>query len=369
MVSKWQRSASVTIAALSLITPMATAAISPPQRVLQPGRILSALPLNAKNIRVFPLQVSPVKLAQPATMPQQDKSAPVKTQSAMPQTPFNKPVSAYDKKTTPETPVLETIKQEQGTLYLLRIPAGSPYKVFPLMSARVLPVGSTGWNAIYPDGRGIFQINAGFFDPANQLTTSYLIQHGVIIGDPHKNPQLTQNPKLAPYLPKIYNRPEFRVYLCRNKTSQFHNRYDIAPHSAPAPDDCLLKAAVGAGPTLLPKVADVEEGFVDRTPAGRINRDPIGVFAHNARSAIGLTERGDVLIVMGAQNSMHTIGSGFTIADMANFLKSRGAIHAMALDGGSSSGIQSNGKLLYGKFNADGSPVVRAVKSILIVTP
>jgi hypothetical protein len=177
------------------------------------------------------------------------------------------------------------------------------------------------------------------------------------------------NPKLVPYLPKIFNRPEFRMYLCQKATGSFQTRYDIALRNASVPTDCLLQSAIGAGPTLLPKVEDFAEGFVDYNDAKKVTRDPIGVCALNARSAVGITEKGDVLLVMGAQNSSKPGGSGFNLNDMSNLLKARGAVKAMALDGGSSSGFWYQGKATYGKFNKDATPVIRPVKSVLMVVP
>ena len=37
--------------------------------------------------------------------------------------------------------------------------------------------------------------------------------------------------------------------------------------------------------------------------------------------------------------------------------------------GGSSSGLVSDGTVYYGKLNADGKPVVRDLKSVLLVVP
>ncbi len=44
-------------------------------------------------------------------------------------------------------------------------------------------------------------INAGFFDPNNGKTTSYLISEGQNAGDPTENERLTGNPKLQPSTP------------------------------------------------------------------------------------------------------------------------------------------------------------------------
>lgn len=288
-------------------------------------------------------------------------------QSATPTAP-----SASNKAATAQAPSWEQKTFTQGTLYTLTIPANSTFKVLPALSPKLEGITSAYWT----QARGgeqktnpLFLINSGFFDPNNQQTISYIYQDGVLAADPKLNTQLTHNPNLTAYLPKIFNRPEFRVYLCRKKQGAFHTRYDIAPRDAAIPTDCLLQDSVGAGPSLLPTMKDFEEGFVDYNAQGKITRDPIGVCARNARSAVGLTSKGDVILMMGAQNPKAPKASGFSLPEIAALLKARGATKAMALDGGSSSGLVYQGKVIYGKFNADGSPVKRPVKSVLLVTP
>lgn len=268
-------------------------------------------------------------------------------------------------------PNLEHKAFPQGGLYVMQIPAQGNYKVIPLVSKTLATVASQVWqnSALTRGKKPLFLINGGFFDPNNSLTTSFIFQGGLLTADPRINPNLVNNPKLVPYLPKIFNRPEFRLYLCQKETGSFQTRYDIALRNDPAPQDCLLQSALGAGPTLLPKVEDFNEGFVDYNPAGKLTRDPIGVCALNARSAVGITEKGDVLIVMATQNQSNPSGSGFNLNDIANLLKARGAVKAMALDGGSSSGFWYEGKAIYGKFTKDGKPVIRPVKSVIMVVP
>ena len=212
-------------------------------------------------------------------------------------------------------------------------------------------------------------MNAGFFDPNNSLTTSFVFQGGALTGDPRVNPQLVNNSKLVPYLPKIFNRTEFRAYLCQAKGERVKTRYDIVPHNAPIPEHCLLEDSLGAGPNLLPKLEDLSEGFVDYNAQGKLTRDPIGVCARNARSVVGLTATGDVLLMMGAQLPGQPAGSGFSLAEMARLLKARGAQKAMSLDGGSSSSLFYGGKATYGKASKNGGWVKRPVKSVLLVVP
>lgn len=270
---------------------------------------------------------------------------------------------------SPSTLPMEQKRFPQGILYVLKVPANAGYKVVPTISKTLASVDSQLWKNGTQSSKPTFIINGGFFDPANSLTTSFVFEDGIMVGDPRINPQLVNNPKLIPYLPKIFNRPEFRVYLCQDDGGQFNTRYDITPHNSPIPDKCLLQDSLGAGPSLLPQLSDFNEGFVDYNAAGKLTRDPIGVCAKNARSAVGITKNGDVLLMMGAQDPTHPKTTGFTLSDIASLLKARGAVKAMALDGGSSSSLVYNGKAIWGKVNQGGSYIKRPVKSVLIVTP
>jgi hypothetical protein len=207
----------------------------------------------------------------------------------------------------------------------------------------------------------IAALNGGFFDPQNGLTTSFVTVDGTVVADPRQNPRLMDNPELQSYLPAILDRSEFRRYTCGAAT-----RYAIAPHSAPIPADCTLAAAVGAGPQLLPQNRDYLEGFVADNAAGERVRDALGSQSPNARSAVALTADGTVLLVMAAQGDPATT-PGFTLAEMAAFLTRLGAIAALNLDGGSSSGLYFDGNSVYGRRDREGQPLRRPIKAILWV--
>ncbi|WMU93316.1 hypothetical protein EMOOHJMP_00122 [Microcystis phage MaAM05] len=285
--------------------------------------------------------------------------------------------ASADRKTAPGTltqPLaLERKKFPQGEIYVLKVPARSGYKVVPAVSKTLATLKSPIWQSTTQPGLGgqkpLFIINGGFFDPSNSLTTSFIFQGGLLVADPRINTNLVSNEKLVPYLPKIFNRPELRLYLCQGSNGSFQTQYDITPRNASIPKDCLLQSSLGAGPTLLPQLQDLSEGFVDYNAAGKRTRDPIGVWALNARSAVGITEKGDILLLMGAQNASQPGGSGFTLSDIANLLKARGAVKAMALDGGSSSSLWYQGQTIFGKYAANKAPVIRPVKSVLLVVP
>ncbi len=246
-------------------------------------------------------------------------------------------------------PTLTQTSASGVALYVVRVPAGSSYKLKVAVADGVDSV-----KAFAERRTAIAAINAGFFDPVNRKTTSYLTVDQKLVGDPQQNERLTQNPKLQSYLKQIFNRSEFRQYRCAEK-----DRSAIAVHTDAVPQGCQLIHSVGAGPRLLPELTAVEEAFLDP----KTNRDAIGVNQRNARSAIGITRDGEIILVMAAQKP-----EGISLPELAKVMKQLGAEQALNLDGGSSSALFYQGKTIYGKVGEDGKAVQRPVKSVLLVT-
>lgn len=203
-------------------------------------------------------------------------------------------------------------------------------------------------------------LNAGFFDPKNQKTTSYIIQNGQITGDPKQNERLMNNPDLQAYLRAILNRSEWRQYQCKNTV-----RYSIAFHQDPIPADCQLINSIGGGPRLLPSLTAETEAFITKQN-GQMIRDALGYNRRNARTAIGITEH-HLIWVMIAQKPEHPKDSGMSLPELANFMKSLGAKEALNLDGGSSSSLYYQGKTFHGKVDQEGKTIKRPVKSVLVL--
>lgn len=241
----------------------------------------------------------------------------------------------------------------QGTAHIILIPANNNYSVTPVVSEKLITV--EDFAKKYPS---IAVFNAGFFDPINEKTTSYITLQGKLVADPKANERLLNNPKLQPYLSKILNRTEFRRYQCADKV-----RYDIVLHSEATPAECKLVDALGAGPRLLPKLTLEEEGFVDLATG----RDAIGSTQANARTAIGITGDGSILLIMVAQKPNSSNNPGISLPALADLIKTLGVEKAMNLDGGSSSSFFYQGKNFYGKVDASGNPIKRPVKSVLLV--
>jgi hypothetical protein len=210
-------------------------------------------------------------------------------------------------------------------------------------------------------------LNGGFFDPQNQLSTSFVTSQGQLVADPRQNPRLMNNPQLVTYLDKILDRSELRLYNCEQasgQASEQNKRYAITNHNQPIPADCQLTEAIGGGPQLLPELTATAEGFL-ATENGVVVRDAIGLSQPNARTAVGIKANGDLVWVMVAQKTENPRSSGLSLPDLAKFMTQLGVIQALNLDGGSSSSFYYQGQTFYGKVNAEGDRVQRAVKSVL----
>ena len=96
-------------------------------------------------------------------------------------------------------------------------------------------------------------------------------------------------------------------------------------------------------------------------------RDALGSKQPNARTAVGITHDGSIILVMVAQKPSAGANSGISLPALADFMKTLGVQKAMNLDGGSSSSLYYKGKTFYGKIDLEGNPIKRPVKSVLMV--
>ncbi|MFM7574764.1 MAG: phosphodiester glycosidase family protein [Snowella sp.] len=265
--------------------------------------------------------------------------------------------SSLSVKPSPEAlPLYRVYELPHSRVHTLRIPVQGNFEVTVAVSPNLRTVAEFA-----ATNQEIAALNGGFFDAQNEKTTAYLTQNSQIVGNPQENERLTQNPKLKPYLSQIFNRSEFRRYQCGTV-----NRYAIALHDAPIPPNCELKDALGGGPRLLLTITATEEGFWAENQ-GKVIRDAIALKQRNARTAIGIMPSGDLFWVMAAQKKELGQNSGLSLAELADFMRSQGIQEVLNLDGGSSSGMYYQGKIFLGKLTAKGEPVVRSVKSVLVL--
>ena len=259
--------------------------------------------------------------------------------------------------TLPEAKLIYQSHQlDSSIVHTLLIPISSGFVMKTASSEQLIPVENFA-----QQHQALAVINGGFFDPNNQKTTSYIVQEGQLVADPRLNEGLMDNPSNAPYLDKILNRTEFRRYRCG---SSF--RYDIVLHSEATPEGCILLDALGGGPRLLPALTLFQEGFLDFED-GKVTLDALGTKRPNARSAVGITPEGNILLVMAAQKTELPQNSGVSLPELAEFMKSFGVEEAMNLDGGSSSALYYQGETFYGRVTQDGNRVKRPIKSVILV--
>jgi exopolysaccharide biosynthesis protein len=283
-----------------------------------------------------------------------------------------------------DTSVHQIHRLPEATVHVLKVPATAELSVTVATDLTPLTDLAQRENALYA-------INGGFFDPQNGKTTSHLTVQGQNAGDPAENERLTGNPDLTAFLPQIFNRSEFRAYRCGTATDS-STAYDITRHDAPLLANCDLESAVGAGPMLLPEDTSFAEAFTDYEngdPQGALIRDALGSMQRNARSAIGLNAEGDVFLIM-VEKKVNSTGDsaeelqrgavetsqGMTLAEVTEFARSLGVTQLLNLDGGSSSSLyvgaqehshEAGAQTYFGRLDAQGNPIERPVKSVVIV--
>ncbi len=253
----------------------------------------------------------------------------------------------------------QIVEQSKRSIHTLTIPYNSGYSVLPAVSGELKPIKDFVSQA---DEDIVAAINGGYFDPINHKTTSFIVERSQVVADPRFNERLVDNPDLKPYLAKILNRAEFRRYNCGELV-----QYDIQLHFSPIPSNCTLIASLGGGPSLLPQNTSVTEGFTAYQNGEKI-RDAIATESLNARSAVGITREGDVILTMVAQQPQKPLDSGISLPELADFLASLGAVKAMNLDGGSSAALYYDGRVIYGRVDREGNAIERPIKSVLLVS-
>jgi hypothetical protein len=207
-------------------------------------------------------------------------------------------------------------------------------------------------------------VNAGYFNlKGGGDSASYIVIDGKTVADPHNNKLLTENPKLIPYLDKIFNRGEVRFY----GDNVGHGAIGMSKHNENI-NSIPPVNIVQAGPLLLPEMDAKEEAFIRTDPDGSVF-DSIGVNKPAARTAFGITADGRVLMLCVAGKGQDPESSGVTLAELADAMSHLGCMEAINFDGGASStmfvrfDMRSPGKAVCGK-----RPETR-VKSILMLVP
>lgn len=184
-------------------------------------------------------------------------------------------------------------------------------------------------DAVYKTTGAKFCVNAGFFDPKNQKTVSYVVIDGQIVANPEENENLTSNKSLKNYMDKILNRSEFRIL----EDEKGKISYDIASHNDAVKEGYKLKHSIQAGPMLYPDLRLEEEFFVLKKD-GKIISESASALHKYARTAIGIKENNVYIFII-------TKFAPMTLEEVAELAKRWGMEKAMAFDGGGSTSFES----------------------------
>ena len=216
------------------------------------------------------------------------------------------------------------VQDPKGVYVIEANPAKSRAKLQPVIVSE-LETNNDVYKRLHPR----FIVNAGFFDPKNQKTVSYVVIDGEVILDPKQNENLMNNVALKPYIDKILNRSEFRIL----EDDKGKITYDIAHHNDAVKEGYKLKHSIQAGPMLVPELKLEEEFFILKRD-GKIISESASSLHKYARTAIGIKENKVYIIIATNDEPM-------TLEEVANFARSLGLEKAMAFDGGGSTSFDS----------------------------
>lgn len=238
--------------------------------------------------------------------------------------------------------------------------ASKKYAIKPAVNSPTSPTSVTAARA-----GALMAVNGGFFNLSNGESTSFVSVDGKQICDPTTNKDLTNNPKLQPFLDTIFNRSELRFLQGKNNSVSL----GISAHKDLTAKETKVVHVLQGGPQLLPKLTSKEEAFIRTGTDGKLV-DSIGCERTAARTACGVTSDNFALIVCIPGKGQDEFASGITLKDLSQLLKELGATKAINFDGGTSttmviadSGEAGKTKMVCGK-----TPETR-VKSVLMIVP
>ncbi len=182
---------------------------------------------------------------------------------------------------------------------------------------------------VYKETNAILAVNAGFFDPKNQKTVSYVTINNNLVLSPENNENLMNNKALSPYMSKILNRSEFRILEDANGRLI----YDIALHDDKPKEGYKIKHAIQAGPMLFPDLR-LEEEFFILMKDGKIISESASSLHKYARTAIGIKDNNVYLFIITTKTPM-------TLKEVSELTRRWGMEKAMAFDGGGSTSFNS----------------------------
>ncbi len=194
-------------------------------------------------------------------------------------------------------------------------------------------------------------VNAGFFDPKNKKTVSYVVIDTKTVLNPEDNEALMQNRNLKPYLDKILNRSEFRIL----EDEKGKILYDITSHNTPVKEGLKLIHSVQAGPMLYPDLR-LEEEFFILVKDGELRSESASCLHPFARTAIGI-KKNKVYIFIATKEAP------LTLKELSDITRIWGVEKAMAFDGGGSTSLDCKDLHIISDYANEG----RKLKSFLIL--
>lgn len=203
-------------------------------------------------------------------------------------------------------------------------------------------------------GNATLTINAGFFDPKNGKTISYIVTDRMTTADPMFNNSLLANPFFRKNMNKILDRTEFRIMQCGNKF-----QYDIVSHKANIPFGCFVITSAQGGPLILPELHLEEEGFIVKNAEGEVVRESASVLHKTSRTIIGTKGLDEChIFIITDDNPMD-------MYEVQKLCLEHKLDRAMAFDGGSSTSMNYKNKIEVISKKGDGAG--RMLKSFMLV--
>jgi exopolysaccharide biosynthesis protein len=209
-------------------------------------------------------------------------------------------------------------------------------------------------------------VNGGFFDPRTGAGVGCLIDLGQVVGRVAQARRAVRagTPETAT---AIRNRSELRLTVDAKGAQSL----SVAAHDAPIATGAAIEESLQAGPALLPQYDPVKEGFIRKNAKGR-TIDSIDTASRKARTAVGITTDGKLLLLTVYNSTKGPDEGGMTLPQVAALLKSCGAVEALNLDGGTSTSMylrlkDSSGKSLGVTVSGNWPP--RRVQSVLLMLP
>ena len=197
-------------------------------------------------------------------------------------------------------------------------------------------------------------VNAGFFDPKNGETISYIVTDRLISADPMFNTSLTQSTFFRQNMNKILNRSEFRIIQCGNKYE-----YRIVSHKSNIPFECALITSAQGGPLIYPELKLEEEGFIVKNDEGAVVRESASVLHKTSRTIIGLKGNDEChILIITDEHPMD-------MYEVRQLCEKLGLDRAMGFDGGSSTSMNYKNK--YEIISTIGDGAGRMLKSFMLV--